>query len=217
MKRILLTALTLASMTSFAQLKPGPPGGHGGNHGPVYGNSSIEIQQIQLDIQSTRLSLQNALASLKTNPKLSANNIQQAMMRLDSISYQVNALENNSGPIETIPTITGYYVTLKSSSSGKLYGAEAASKLQASELAQKACMKSEYSGYCQITDSATASSTLLAAPQTSYCSLKSSSSGKRYGAQGRVVTEATEKAQASCLKSEYSGYCQANASSVICE
>ncbi len=177
----------------------------------------MTIQQIQSDLQSTRLSLQSALATIKTNPKLSASNIQQALLRIDSIGYQVNSLSGDAGTTEPLPTIVGYYVTIKSSSTGRLFGAEASSKLQAAELAQKACGKVEYVGYCQITDSSTSSAALMNPSQTVYCSLKSSSTGKRYGSSGRVNVEATELAQNLCGKSEYVGYCQATPSTVICE
>lgn len=214
MKRILLTALTFAAVTSFAQLKPGP-GGHHGGHGPNQGGQSIEIQQIQLDIQSTRLSLQNALASLKINPKLSASNIQQAMMRLDSISAQVNALEESSVPNPPIATIVGYYVALKSTS-GALFGGEAPTKIQAIEKAQKACFDAEYDGNCQTVQTALTTNPLLSFAKTSYCSLKSIS-GAQYGSEGRVTAEATVKAQKACMDAEYDGNCVVSTKSVTCE
>lgn len=206
MKRILLTALTFAAVTSFAQLKPGPGGHHGGQ--------SIEIQQIQLDIQSTRLSLQSALATLKTNPKLSANNIRQAMMRLDSISAQVSGL-NSNGPSGPIETVVGYYVALKSIS-GALYGGEAATKIQATEKAQKACFDAEYDGNCQTNKEALTTNSLLNIAQPTYCSIKSIS-GAQYGAEGRVSAEATVKAQKACFDAEYDGNCVVSEKSVTCE
>jgi len=62
---LLTTVAVFTSVSSMAQSKQSPT-----------------AQQIQTELQLTRLNLQNALMSLKNNPKLSAENIQTALLEL---------------------------------------------------------------------------------------------------------------------------------------
>lgn len=127
----------------------------------------------------------------------------------------MNTLNGNNGPTGPIASIIGYYVALKSTS-GALYGAEAQTKIQATEKAQKVCFDAEYDGNCQTNEAALTVNQILNISQPTYCSIKSTS-GAQYGSEGRVAAEATVKAQKACMDAEYDGNCVVSNTSVTCE